>query len=457
MGAMRRNGAGRGPRILVENSEYWLSNVGDLAMLEVTVRRLRERWPGARVGVLTNTPLLLRAYVPGAEPVAPRGRRPWPGTGWLGRLCARLGPRVVGPPSIGWVTAKAWVPQKARGALRRTRRRWGFPVPVPAPDAPTTAHAVVAPNTVACARQADLVLALGGGYVTDADAEQATRVLRLLGLAHRLGLPTAMVGQGLGPVEDPGLLAQLRQTLPGVSFLGLREPRRGPELLARVGVPPASYTVTGDDAIELSHRLRRPALGTDLGVCLRVAGYAPVPDDVRRRLGPALQTVAGHLGAGLAPVIIAEYRSQDRRSTLPLVRGYHPVRRPPRRFPRPEEVAAQVAHCRVVVTGAYHAGVFALAQGIPVVGLTTSTYYDDKFLGLEAMFPGGVDLVRLDDVGAADRVIAAALDAWRRAPELRDALLTRAEEQIVASRQGFDRVCGLLARPASATPAEQAG
>ena len=35
----------------------------------------------------------------------------------------------------------------------------------------------------------------------------------------------------------------------------------------------------------------------------------------------------------------------------------------------------------VEVTGSYHAGVFALAQGIPVVGLLQSAYYEQKFIG----------------------------------------------------------------------------
>ena len=54
-------------RVVIEHSEYWLRNHGDLAMLEVTVERLRERWPRARVAVLTDSPSLLRAYFPQCE------------------------------------------------------------------------------------------------------------------------------------------------------------------------------------------------------------------------------------------------------------------------------------------------------------------------------------------------------------------------------------------------------
>src|SRR5262245_41410818 len=43
-------------RILVENSEYWLRNNGDLAMLTVTLDRIHQRWPDARIAVLTDSP-----------------------------------------------------------------------------------------------------------------------------------------------------------------------------------------------------------------------------------------------------------------------------------------------------------------------------------------------------------------------------------------------------------------
>jgi polysaccharide pyruvyl transferase WcaK-like protein len=56
-----------------------------------------------------------------------------------------------------------------------------------------------------------------------------------------------------------------------------------------------------------------------------------------------------------------------------------------------------VSRCRVVVTGSYHAGVFALAQGIPVVATAASRYYHDKFSGLADLFGGGGDIV---DVGS---------------------------------------------------------
>ena len=85
----------------------------------------------------------------------------------------------------------------------------------------------------------------------------------------------------------------------------------------------------------------------------------------------------------------------------------------------PQDVIRRVGECRVVVTGSYHAGVFALSQGIPVVGLSRSDYYDDKFLGLADQFGPGCCLVALDEAGTAHALVARVRELWREADELR--------------------------------------
>jgi polysaccharide pyruvyl transferase WcaK-like protein len=92
------------------------------------------------------------------------------------------------------------------------------------------------------------------------------------------------------------------------------------------------------------------------------------------------------------------------------------------------------------VTGAYHLAVFALSQGIPVVALTSTIYYDDKFLGLSEMFGQGLTLVRLDDP-CLEQTLAMAIDqAWQAALVVREPLRARARMQIDASRAAFDRI-----------------
>ena len=208
--------------------------------------------------------------------------------------------------------------------------------------------------------------------------------------------------------------------------------------------------VTGDDAIELAYHARIDEIGSDIGFCLRVAGYAPVSAGVADLIGRAVRSAAAERTAALVPLIIAEYRSQDRRSTLPLVRGCADVIAPLPRYVPPIEIARRVARCRVVVTGAYHLAVFALSQGIPVVALTSTAYYDDKFLGLSAMFGQGLTLVRLDDP-CLGQTLAMAIDrAWQTALVVREPLRARARMQIDASRAAFDRVATLTQARATA-------
>ncbi|MBL1074074.1 polysaccharide pyruvyl transferase family protein [Nocardia sp. 2] len=443
---------GAGHRILIENSEYWLRNYGDLAMLDVTVRRLRQRWPQVRIGIMTESPALVAAYYPDAHGITVYDRNPWGRVGLVERVAAVLGPGIVGPPAVAWLRTRLWLLTKAgrvKDRLRRGIARGRRPADAAAADAAhedTTSRVLAArPGAARAAREASMVVALGGGYMTDADIPQAGRALDLLEYAWDAGVPVAMMGQGIGPMRDPRLRARAAQVMAALPLIALRERRRGPALLDSLGVPSSVVTVTGDDAVELAVEARKPVLGNGIGVCLRVAGYSPVTRSARSAVGVAVRAAAGDFGAPLVPLIIAETPgSPDRATTVPLVRNSAYARRPIGRFVRTPAVVEQVAQCRVLVTGAYHLAVFALSQGIPVVGLTSTEYYDDKFLGLDDMFKGGVRLIHLDDPDLALRLPAAIRDAWDEAEVLRDGLRARADEQADASRQAFERLFELL-------------
>ncbi|MFC9898356.1 polysaccharide pyruvyl transferase family protein [Nocardia sp. NPDC127579] len=417
-------------RVLVENGEYWLRNRGDIAMMAVTVERIRARWPHARIGLLTHQPAVLHGLLPEVEPIcAPDWN--WGSRDWLTRTAAT---KLVGPAALWW-RARTDGPKDRLRALRR---------PEPEPQAAAADAEEFPVRIPEAVRTASLVLALGGGYLTDVDRYQAHRTLDLLEHARGLGIPAALVGQGLGPLHDEGLWRRAGAVLPGVDFIGLREARRGPELLARLGVSPDQVMVTGDDAVEFAYRLRDPRIGGDIGVCLRVADYSKVSADAQEILGTVVRARAAAFDAGLVPLIISEYASEDRLSTLPLLAGADRTRPPVGRGADAHDVARQVARCRVLVTSAYHLAVFALSQGIPAVGITASEYYDDKFHGLAGMFGAGLRVVHLDDPDLADQLGTAVTELWAAAPALRDPLQQRATDQIDASRAGLERVFGLV-------------
>ncbi|MFG1798116.1 polysaccharide pyruvyl transferase family protein [Nocardia sp. NPDC049149] len=426
-------------RVLVENGEYWLRNRGDIAMMTTTVERLRARWPRARIGVLTHQPGILRALLPEVEPLCgPEWN--WGPDGWHGRVTRAAATVLVGPAALHWRAVTDGPKDRLRALRAAAKRRSGgdvsaeqlaaddeFPVEIPA-----------------AVEQASLVLALGGGYLTDVDRYQAHRTLNLLEYAGAQGIPTALVGQGLGPLHDPELWRRATEVLPGVDFVALREGRRGPELLSRMGVAPERVLVTGDDAVEFGYRHRQPRIGEDIGLCLRVADYSRVSVAAQQTLGRVVRSSAVRFGAGVQPLIISEYASEDRLSTLPLLAGAVDARPAVGRGGTPGDVARQVARCRVLVTSAYHLAVFALSQGIPAVGITASEYYDDKFHGLAQMFGTGLRIVHLNDPELDTALTEAVQQSWDEAAAVRDALQHKAVEQIDASRAGLERVFRLV-------------
>jgi polysaccharide pyruvyl transferase WcaK-like protein len=436
---------GRSPRILIENGEYSLRNNGDLAMLAATISQLRDRWPNARVAVLTDVPTLLRAYFPGVEPISRFDNDPWAKPSWVERLAGRLGPRIVGPIAIGRRRLREWLARKARPIRSKMSRRLTLTSPTNTttpPNAATTKY-VLPPGSAAAARKASLVVALGGGYLTDVDPVQTVRALTLLEYASDQGVRAVLLGQGIGPLEDPALQRRAAEALPKMDFIGLREGRRGPEILRRAGVSSDRVLVTGDDAIELAYAARSESPGSGLGVCLRIAAYTPLRRSAQETVGRVVKREATRYGATLVPLIISEHPSEDRPGTLPLVRGAGKVARPLPRYAHPAQVAQRVAACRIVVTGAYHLAVFALSQGIPVVAMTSSRYYDDKFLGLADMFGVGLTLVRLDDASLEHELANGISRSWEEAPSVREELRARARQQIDACHEAFGRIFAL--------------
>ncbi|MDJ0360852.1 polysaccharide pyruvyl transferase family protein [Rhodococcus sp. H29-C3] len=438
-------------RILLENGEYWLSNKGDLAILDITIRRIAQRWPSARIGVLTSRPSLLRAFEPDAEPVNYLPGGEWSKWNRLGRVPGFFGPTVAGPVLRVSVAAMTRIERLVRTAAAPVRAV--KPSASESSTAKNPARVALSrdggrlPNAVA---DASLVIAIGGGYLADVDKFQTMRTLDLLEYAVTHRIPAVMLGQGIGPIHDPDLIERAAAVLPKVDFIAVREDRRGPDLLRSLGVRSEHIVVTGDDAVELAYSTRRQELGTDIGVCLRVADYAPVGASVQDTVGRIVRGVAAETGAMLVPLIVSEHDSEDRRSTLPLLTGFPAVARPLGRFARARAVAREVGRCRIVVTGAYHVAVFALSQGIPVVALSTSSYYDDKFGGLGSMFGSGIDVVRLDREDVDDLLTRAMRNAWDTAHEARSVLLARAVEQIDASRLAFARAAELVERDATA-------
>jgi len=371
-------------RILVDQSGYDLLNIGDVAMLQSCVARLQRQWPTATIMVIAHDPELLAAYCPGTIAISQT---------FADLPLIRLLPqRPLSASEQAWRIAAPHVSGRfGSGLIARGRPR-------------TAIQAVQA---------ADLVVASGGGYITDTWWWHAAGVLSLLSLAQRLGKPTAMFGQGIGPIGQRALRRQARAVLPKLKVIGLREGRIGPDLARSLGMPSQAVMVTGDDALELISGTSMPE-GDALGINVRVSDYAGVKKATAAAIGDAVSKAAAVLQAPIVGLPVSRYSADADIAALRTLLHREDSRADIllNDISSPEALASAAASCRAIVTGSYHAAVFGLAQGVPAVCLIKSSYYDAKFKGLQALFPSACFAVPLDVPDWATRLGSTIHHAW---------------------------------------------
>jgi polysaccharide pyruvyl transferase WcaK-like protein len=295
-------------------------------------------------------------------------------------------------------------------------------------------------------RRANLLIVTGMGGIADVFPRYAEELLAVVRLAQRYGARTAMFGQGLGPLEHSALRRLARGTLSRLDLIALREKRSGVALCRAFGVSDQRIFVTGDDAIELAARHRGIEVGAGVGVNVRAATYSGVDRGSLGQLRSVLQAFARRAGAPLVPVPISRVPGEEDAHTIrELLADWNPVSDGGVAIDSPEKVLGQLRQCRVLVAGSYHAGVFALSSGIPVVGLVGSRYYEDKFLGLADMFGEGCEVVRLGEPDVKTRLAEAITRAWSSADRARSHLIAAADRQLADSRSAFGLLSSLLA------------
>jgi polysaccharide pyruvyl transferase WcaK-like protein len=142
-------------------------------------------------------------------------------------------------------------------------------------------------------------------------------------------------------------------------------------------------------------------------------------------LGGAISRIARGLSATLEPLAVAHHAQDDDCAALALLglacngHSHGPQ--------SPEALKRRIAGCRLVIVGSYHAAVFALAQGIPAVGLVFSPYYEAKFKGLQDLFGPACRYVDARRPGWDQDLHMTAADLWTNALHWRDDLLESAD------------------------------
>jgi polysaccharide pyruvyl transferase WcaK-like protein len=396
--------------VLIEQSGYELRNFGDMAMLQVTAERVRKRWPDAQISIMTAVAESVTDRIPDAIPIMIFGRD---ALSTPGRLFGKLSSSMRSFEGRCWSS----MPRTAERfmALRTKIRGKNYPNMAQYRDA---------------VLKADCVISSGGGFITDVFPDMVTGVCGTLAMAQRYGKPTAMFGQGIGPLTDPYLIGAAKMALPNLKTLGLREPVASPQVALDLGVPADRTTVTGDDATMLGWRQKRDHQGDAIGLNVRVAGYSNVKSEELDALRNAVKTIATSANAPLIPITISEVE-QDGKQSASLCPPGHPMLELP--MASPIDAINAVSQCRMVITGSYHAAVFALSQGIPVIGLAKSKYYVGKFEGLKGLYDPGMTPFLLSDIGKPGSLRDIAAEIYERAPSLKDGILAKSEELVKRS------------------------
>jgi len=394
-------------RVIVESGNYFSNNnnFGDRAIYQSIVGRLLAIWPNCEIQWITSNARLLIASCPEV-------------------LALELtGDRQSGEPGLVDTIR-----------LRTTDAIHGDSITMSSNPTDTE-------RLLVALRNCDLVVATGGGYFSDGFSGHALTVLDTLEAGTLLGKPAVILSCGFEPICNAVLSEKMLNVLPKLDLVVCREPLQSKAVVRSFGVAEQRVMAAGDEAVELAFNLRAAVPGNRLGVNLRQSDYAGVDAGTVERLRENLRELAGKLAAPLVGIPISAYGPSDPDAIGSLLAEFAGEVDDGRYVSRPEDVIRRAGGCRLVITGSYHAAVFSLSQGVPVVGLTASAHYRAKLRGLQAQFGiAGCRIVELnrDDSGVA--LARAVEEGWRDADTARPALLRAALRQIAESRASYDRL-----------------
>lgn len=400
-------------------------------MTVAAVQQVRSRCPTADIAVLTDDPELLKRYIPDCRVLSTSGRHYWcRGSLLPARLRNRVSPSTV---------------SRLLTLEDRTRSRWPrvFNVLFVAKLRSGSARKEDVENFLDELLSAHLVIVCGMGGITDVFSTYAGDLLKVLrySTAHRI--PTVMMGQGIGPLDDRLLEASAKRVLRQADLIALRESRMGSFLLDSYGVSPHRVVVTGDDAIIVARATSPASLGDAFGVNIRVSDYSEIDQDDIGRLSRVIRQAAHSSGFDILPLPISTVPGEEDLPSIVQMIGKEALTGHILHAESDLRVVDLAARCRVVLTGSYHAAVFALSMGIPVIALMKSPYYIGKFEGLRDQFGRGCELIDLNVLDFEAQLEELIDRIWSTADELRQGLHHAADRQVTLANQAYDRVVAL--------------
>jgi len=419
-------------KIVVDHSGHELLNLGDISMLQTAICRLKRIWPEAYVYVLTDSEKRLNRFCPGTIPLHLDTRKAW----------NRFGSSGLFPKRILKFFPESWqklilileerlfkyYPRLYIECLIYKLRIGGLSDEV----VPLKKYILSVVNS-------NLVIAAGGGYLTDAFKGHACQALDTIQLAIDLGKTTVMMGQGIGPVGDTTLEKKMRRTLPHLDMIALREKRRGLPILLSQNVELSRIVTTGDDAIEMAYRMRTSEIGNCIGLNFRMTSYSNMDAKSKTDVISIIKNFVEKQKCKIMPIPISFHRGGEDIKAIKQGINWNgcTCSMHDTDFDTTEKLIERISKCRLVVTGSYHAGVFALSQGIPVIGLVKSEYYQDKFLGLADQFGNGCRVFLMDKTDQYKSLFYVLEELWNDSSRIRPDLLRESIRQIDAGKMAY--------------------
>ncbi|ROQ36569.1 polysaccharide pyruvyl transferase WcaK-like protein [Frondihabitans sp. PhB188] len=301
-------------------------------------------------------------------------------------------------------------------------------------------------------RSADAVAVSGGGNMASIWPMHIFERATLAALARVFAKPFVVSGQTIGPElvgDDRRLVAEL---LGSARLVGLRE-RASLALVHDLGVSGPGVVATIDDASFLADGDGDD--GDDDAVAAppycSVTLAAHVGDSDRDAFAAGMARLLDRIAdeTGLEIVFFAHFSAlgggDERGDSLAHRRVIDRMTRPSR-IERTTDSAAAARFARgasLSVSSRYHPAVFAVAAGVPTIGIAVDDYTTVKLTGALGNF-GQTGVVRASDVidgSAADR----AVEVWQTRDSIRAAWAARIESVRAASVAWWDSVARALA------------
>ncbi len=368
--------------IIIDNSGYHLQNLGDVAMLQGAVKRIRKVVPSCSLSIISSDKDAQSRLIPDSNHISAK----IPNLAHQHRLFP-IPHQLV--PSV----FRRYVEEFERA--HRVTHCHRLLAKMRNSNDPSAAQWL---NQLS---QATAVIATGGGYLTDNFQQHASRLLTNLALAQTLGKPTAIFSQGLGPITNKRLRQITRSVLKNTCQIGLREFVTGPQHLKEMqivenGQP--TIEITGDDALEIlprNSKITQPSEQSRIGLCLRLTSYSGIDRSTLSFLRSELQTIAKKATRPVEfcplPIDLLNPEENDETHAFEILQGL-PITENYRSPTQPIDVINLASACSSTITGSYHCALFSIAQGIPVVAVQSNAYYSGKFAGIKTMFPKSVTL-----------------------------------------------------------------